>query len=158
GPTPPNLVLGTDPVSTPASLSNMSCDHEPTRQSGCCATGCAHALTYPGWHPQLVIVGGRCTCGLESCTALCVLRDPVTGMFASLDHPDRWMPDVSRSASCHIGLTRDVTAYVVDVDAEGSQQICTSTGCRPIAKFLGWLVSGTGPQFRLPEDANDCPH
>ena len=147
----PELDTSTTLPTPPAAGDLDRCDRNLWPHRGCCAGGCRHGFKMPGLGWQLVVAGRRCDCARDHCEALCVLRDPATGRFAGIDHPERWGRDAKPLAGCKITLDATGSAYLFD------NQVCSTRGCTPLrGDALGWLMPGT-VFGGLPEDISACP-
>lgn len=134
----------------PAAGDLSRCEHTFSPRRGCCLGGCGHGFDLPGLGRQLVVAGRRCDCMHDRCEALCVWRDPTTGRFAALDHPERWGDDAT-PLPCTMNLETAGSAYWFD------RQVCSARGCVPLhGDALGWLTPGM-TIFGLPEDISSCP-
>ena len=134
----------------PAAGDLSRCDHTFSPRRGCCLGGCRHGVDVSGLGWQLVVAGRRCDCTRDRCEALCVWRDPTTGRFATIDHPERWGRDAT-PLPCTMNLDAAGSAYLFD------HQVCSARGCAALhGDALGWLIPGI-VIFGLPEDTSACP-
>jgi hypothetical protein len=120
---------------------------------GCNGT-CGHGVALGGLGWSVVSAGRTCRCDEDLCEARCVLFNPATGRFASIDHAIGWSVRPPRAAPlCALELDRTRTAYRL----HNGRVVCTSAGCRALGRrVFAWLEAGPAvPIDHLQESNSD---